>query len=167
MEGGYIKMIFVTLGTQDKSFVRLLREIDKLIANNVIVDDVIVQAGFTKYSSDKMKIIDYVSMEEFNNYVQESNLIITHGGVGSILAGCMAGKKVIAVARLAKYNEHESDHQIQIVKEFGSYGYILGCLEVTELGEALTKVKEFIPRKYIPNNKKMCNIITKFIDNNC
>ena len=42
-------MIFVTLGTQDKSFRRLLVEIDRLIEKGVIKDRVVVQAGDTEY----------------------------------------------------------------------------------------------------------------------
>ena len=53
-------MILVTLGTQDKTFVRLLDEIDKLINKGIIKDKVIVQAGFTKYSSDNMEIFDLI-----------------------------------------------------------------------------------------------------------
>ena len=45
-------MIFVALGTQDKSFERLLKIIDENIENNVITEEVIVQAGYTKYKSD-------------------------------------------------------------------------------------------------------------------
>ena len=42
-------MIFVTLGTQDKSFERLLKAIDKEIEKGTIKDKVVVQAGYTKY----------------------------------------------------------------------------------------------------------------------
>ena len=40
-------MILVTLGTQDKSFDRLLAAIDKAIENKIIKDKVIVQACLT------------------------------------------------------------------------------------------------------------------------
>ena len=47
-------MILVTLGTKDKTFVRLLEKINQLIDQGLIKDKVVVQAGFTKYSSDNM-----------------------------------------------------------------------------------------------------------------
>ena len=49
-------MILVTLGTQDKSFERLLK-IDELIDKQVIKEEVIVQAGHTKYESNNMEIL--------------------------------------------------------------------------------------------------------------
>ena len=104
-------MILVTLGTQDKSFDRLLKAIDKEIENKNIKEKVIVQAGYTKYKSDNMKIFDLVSEEELEKLVKKCDLLITHGGVGSILLGIRNNKKVIAAARLKKYGEHTNDHQ--------------------------------------------------------
>ena len=63
-------MILVTLGTQDKSFDRLLKAIDKEIENKNIKEKVIVQAGYTKYKSDNMKIFDLVSEEELVKLVR-------------------------------------------------------------------------------------------------
>ena len=44
-------MILVMLGTQNNSFHRLLEEVEKNIENGIIQEDVIVQAGYTKYKS--------------------------------------------------------------------------------------------------------------------
>ena len=48
-------MIFVTLGTQDKGFPRLLDAIEKQIKKGNIKEKVIVQAGLTEYKSKNMK----------------------------------------------------------------------------------------------------------------
>ena len=52
-------MIFVTLGTQDKNFDRLLVAIDKEIKKGNIKEKVIVQAGTTNFKSENMEIFDY------------------------------------------------------------------------------------------------------------
>ena len=57
-------MILVMLGTQNNSFHRLLEEIDNLIEKGIIKDEVVVQAGYTKYESKNMKIFGLVSLEE-------------------------------------------------------------------------------------------------------
>ena len=118
-------MIFVTLGTQDKNFDRLLVAIDREIKRGNIKERVVVQAGITDFKSDDMEIFDLISREKFESLMQECDLLITHGGVGSILTGLSYGKKVIAASRLAKYKEHVNDHQVQIVGEFSKKGYIL------------------------------------------
>ena len=157
-------MILVTLGTQDKTFVRLLDEIDKLINKGIIKDKVIVQAGFTKYSSDNMEIFDLIPQDDFNSLMDKADLIITHGGVGNIISALEKNKKVIAVPRLAKYGEHINDHQTQIIAKFNSLGYIIGLQDVAELAAALTKVKKFKPNKFIHNNNKMLNLVSELID---
>ena len=78
-------MIFVTLGTQDKEFTRLLEAIDREIEKGNIKERVVVQAGYTKYESKNMEIFDLISTDEFNKYIKSADLIITHGGAGSIL----------------------------------------------------------------------------------
>lgn len=158
-------MILVLLGTQNNSFRRLLEEVEKNIENGIIKEDVIVQAGHTKFNSNNMKILDLISKEELENKQNEASFIITHGGVGSITTSIKKGKKVIAVPRLHEYGEHVNNHQIDIVKKFDEQGYIIGIRNLEELSSAILKVKEFTPKKYEANNKLMLKIIDDFISN--
>ena len=158
-------MILVMLGTQNNSFHRLLEEIDDLINKGIINDEVVVQAGYTKYKSKNMKIFSLIPVEELEELIEKADLIITHGGVGSIISSLKKGKKVIAVPRLHEYQEHVNNHQKEIVEAFDKKGYIIGIQDVKELNEAIEKSKDFVPEKYLSSNKKMLNIIENFIDN--
>ena len=158
-------MIFVTLGTNDESFERLLKAIDKEIDKGTIKEKVIVQAGCTKYESKNMEILDLVPRDEFEKLISECNLLITHGGVGSILTGINKGKKVIVVPRLAKYNEHGNDHQLQIVENFSERKYILAVKDLNKLGKTIEKAKTFKPQKFVSNTHNIINMIEEFIDN--
>ena len=148
-------MILVTLGTQDKEFTRLLKAIDREIKNGVITDKVVVQAGCTKYESENMEMFDLIPANEFDEYIKKADLIITHGGAGSILTGVKNNKKIIAAARLAKYKEHTNDHQRQIIKEFSEQGYILELKDFNKLGKLIQKSKSFKPKKFTSNTKNM------------
>lgn len=158
-------MTLVILGTQDKTFERLLKAIEKQIKLGNLKKEVIVQAGSTKYTSKYMKIFDYIPMEQFSKFIDEADLIITHGGVGTILTSIRKNKKVIAVPRLSKYKEHENDHQLEIVSEFTKRGYIIPCYDLKKMDEAIEEAKTFKPKKYRSNNRKMLNIIENYIDN--
>ena len=114
-------MILVLLGTQNNSFHRLLEEVQKCIDEGTINDKVVLQAGFTKFVSDDMEIFNLIEKNKFNELIEQANIIITHGGVGSIVTAVKLGKKVIAVPRLRKYGEHVNDHQIQIVETFSKH----------------------------------------------
>lgn len=157
-------MIFVTLGTQDKEFTRLLEAIDREIEKGNIKERVVVQAGYTKYESKNMEIFDLIPTDEFNKYIKSADLIITHGGAGSILTAIKNNKKVIAAARLYKYKEHTNDHQKQIVKEFADEGYILELRDFNKLGKLIEKSKSFTPKKFVSNTPNMIKLIEDYIE---
>ena len=156
-------MIFVTVGSQ-LTFDRLLKAVDKEIEAGNIKDQVIVQGGKTKYKSKYMTIIKYLDLDEFENYIKNADLIISHGGVGSIIDALKYNKTVIATPRLKKYKEALNDHQIQIIENFGIEGYIIPLLDLTELNLAIEKVKTFKPKKYKSNTRNMVKLIEDYID---
>ena len=159
-------MILVLLGTQNNQFTRLLKEVEKCIEKGIINEEVIAQVGYTKYKSDKMKIFEMIDKEEMKKLVDDASLIITHAGVGSISISLRQGKKVIAVPRLSKFQEHVNDHQLDIVNEFQKKGYIIGIDDVSKLENAIKQSKNFIHKEYENNSKKLIKIIDEFIENN-
>lgn len=159
-------MILVMLGTQKNDFSRLLKEIEKCIDDGTIKEEVVVQAGSTKYDTNKMQIFDLIGREELDKKKEEANFIITHGGVGSIVGALKLGKKVIAVPRLKEYKEHVNDHQKQIVENFDSKGYIKGIINIKDLKDAILGINEFEPKKFESNTQSIINIVENYIDNN-
>ena len=159
-------MILVLLGTQNNSFTRLLEEVEKNIINNVITEEVIVQAGYTKYQSKNMQIKDFISSKKLDKLQDEASLIITHGGVGSIVSSLKKKKKVIAVARLKEYKEHVNNHQIDIVDLFNKKGYLIGLKDVSKLEEAIIKTNKFMPNEFKSETNNIMDIIESFISNN-
>ena len=151
------------IGTQNNSFKRLLKELDRLKENKIIKEEIIVQAGYTKYESKNLEIFDFIDKNKLEEYQDKADLIITHGGVGSIISSIKNGKKVIAVPRLKEYSEHVNNHQKDIVENFSEQGYIIGINNIKELEKAYKDIKNFKPKKYIPNNSKIIKIVEDFI----
>ncbi len=157
-------MILVTLGTNDKKFYRILEEIDRLIETGKIKDRVVVQAGCSAdYKTNNMEIFDLIPMDEFSKLMSKCDLLITHGGVGSIIDGLKNNKKIIAVARLKKYNEHHNDHQLQIIENFTNAGYILNLKDISHLEKLIEKAKTFKPKKYVSNTENMVKLVDELI----
>ena len=158
-------MILIALGTQDKPFYRLLQAVQKQIDNKKIKDKIIVQAGCSSdFKSNDMEIFDLIPIDEFDKLIEECDVLITHGGVGTIITGLKNNKKVIAAARLEKYGEHVNDHQLQIIENFTNAGYILSLNNFDELDKVLKNIKSFKPKKYKSNTKKFIEIIEKEIN---
>ena len=161
-------MILVLLGTQNNSFHRLLEEIEKNIENGIIKEEVVVQAGYTKYEpstqKQKIKIFDTIPKKELEKLIEKANLVISHGGVGSMVTANQKGKKVIAVPRYKKYHEHVNDHQIETIRIFERKGYVMIAENVEDLSELLEKSIDFEPVIYKKDqNSNIIEIIEKFI----
>lgn len=153
-------MILVTLGTQKQQFTRLLDYIE----NASIDDEIIVQAGFTKYHSSKMKIFDFIDYDKMNQYLDKADLIITHAGTGSIVSALQKNKKVIACARKSEYQEHVDNHQEEIVSVFYEEGYILKIDDEINLDDVMKNINKFKPKKFISNTDKFKKKLKKEID---
>ena len=162
-------MIFVTVGSRNYPFDRLFVELDKLYDEGIIKDNMFAQIGTSKYKPKNFEYKDFISQEEFLEYINNSSYVISHGASGSIMKALNAGKKVIAVTRLEKYGEHINDHQIQNNEAFGSNGYVLPVFEMNELKEAIVKIQNGTDNlKKWENKDPMAiqKIIDKFIQEN-
>ena len=159
-------MIFVTLGNQNFQFNRLLEKIQILIKNGVINDKVFAQIGHTIFESKHMEIVKFLTKEEFNNYITESNLVITHAGTGSLISSLRKDKKVIAAARLKKYREHIDNHQTEILSAFVKRNFILGLKEdLSDFERTLFEIDNFFPKKFISNNDFFNEKLSEVIKN--
>ena len=153
-------MILVTLGTQKQQFTRLLNKIEQC----KIEDEVVVQAGHTKYKSKKMKIFDFIDYKEMDKLIEKADLIITHGGTGSIVTPLKKGKKVIACPRSERYKEHVDNHQIQIVDSFAEVGYILKLDEEQDLNILISRIRKQKMTKFKSNAENFRKMIKEVID---
>lgn len=146
-------MVLVTLGTQKQSFKRLLDYIEE----SSLDDEIIVQAGHTKYESKKMKIFDFIDYETMDEYLKKADLIITHGGTGSVVTPLKLGKKIIGCARLSKFGEHVDDHQTELIGIFADEGYILEIKDGETLDYILKRLETFKPKEYKSNTHNFVN----------
>lgn len=158
-------MILVLLGSQENSFRRLLEQVEKCVENNIIRDKVVVQAGHTKFFSNEMEIFNFTSNENLNELIDKADLVITHGGVGSIMSCIKKGKKVIGVARLKEFGEHVNNHQKQIVENFHNKKYIIGTSNVEDLQHILQNIDEFKPELFSSTSGNIAKLVCDYIDN--
>lgn len=155
-------MVFVVLGTQKNQFTRFLNMVEELVKSGDIKEPVVAQIGYTKFETNHFRCFSMVKEEEFQKYVSDASVVITHSGSGALFSAIKKGKKIIAVARLQKYGEMIDDHQTELVKKLTEQGYILDG--TYSLKEAWEKLPDFTPRKYDFSNT-IGDVIANWIDN--
>lgn len=157
-------MIFVTVGSQKFQFNRLLKKIDELIESGDIKEDVFAQIGVSDYIPKNYNYKDFVTQDEFKEYMDKADLIITHAGTGAIVTALKKDKKVIAIPRLSEFGEHVDDHQIQLIDEFKEMNFIEPVYKIDELKLAIKNVREKTYNKYKSNTQKILDDIELFIE---
>lgn len=163
-------MIFVTVGSRNYPFDRLFKKLDELFENGILKDKMFAQIGTSTYKPKHYEYKDFISPEEFNSYIQEADIVVSHGASGSIMKALNADKKVIAVTRLEKYGEHINDHQIQNNEAFAQNHYVLMAdLELDNLGECFEKIESKdngLVKWENKNPMAIINMVDEFIKKN-
>lgn len=140
-------MIFVTVGTQKQQFTRLLEMLEK--SEELKNDEIIVQSGYTKYESNRLKLIDFVSFEKMEEYIDKSEFVISHGGVGSIFTALKRNKRVLVVPRLSKYKEHINDHQLEICEQLEKDDFILYLKDEKDFDKIIRRIRRRKNKEYM------------------
>lgn len=71
--------------------------------------------------------------------VAEAELLIMHGGAGSIIHSLQMGKVPVVMPRLSKYGEIIDDHQLEFVLALAESGRIVLAREPSDLAQAVSK----------------------------
>ena len=145
--------VLVTLGTQKFQFDRLLAEIDRLVETGEITCKIFAQTGGSDYEPKHFEHLKFLPKNEMKKMQQNADVIITHGGSGSIIEALKMKKKVIAIPRLEKY-----------VSKFADEGYIIQVREMKDLGDAIKNIEKFNPREYKGSSEELIDAIINIIE---
>ncbi len=157
-------MIFVTVGSQNFQFDRLLRALDNLIGGSELSEEIFAQIGVSNYKPVHYPYKEFLNREDFIEWIDKSDVVITHGGTGTIISSIKRGKKVIAVPRMSRYREHVDNHQLQLIREFSKMGLIYECQNCDELMQAVSCVKSIEFRKYESHTEDFIKSIDAYIE---
>lgn len=131
-------MIFVTVGTHEQAFNRLIKKVDELVAEGTINEPVVMQTGFSTYVPKHCEWHKMLSYDEMKQYIDEARIVITHGGPASFIEVLQAGKIPVVVPRLAEFGEHVNDHQEEFAQVVNKrYGNIIVIENVSKLARTL------------------------------
>ena len=161
-------MIFVTVGTHEQPFDRLVKYIDEMVGNKLITEKVIIQKGYTNYEPAYCETYKLIGYDKMNEFINESRIVITHGGPSSFIAPITIGKIPIVMPRLQKYNEHVNDHQLEFARQVEKkMNNIIVVENEKELQDAIIYYDEKIKKcksKNLNNNKKFNQNLEKIVE---
>lgn len=138
-------MIFVTVGTHEQPFNRLVEYMDKWSEKHQ--EEVIIQTGFSTYEPKFCtwsKLYPYSQMIE---YVEKASIVITHGGPSSFIMPLQCGKIPIVVPRQKVFDEHVNNHQVDFAKAVAErQGNIIVIEDVVKLEKILENYSAIVQK---------------------
>ncbi len=147
-------MIFVTVGTHEQQFDRLIRYMDELD----LEEEVMIQRGYSNYEPRHCKWKNLLPYSEMTDYVARARIVITHGGPSSIMMPLQSGKVPVVVPRQKRFGEHVNDHQVEFVQKISGSTNIIPVYNIEDLGGILEDYEELaFGKAEIKNNNAVFN----------
>lgn len=159
-------MTFVTVGNVMQGFRRLLEVVEDLAKKDLPgLKPVFIQTGHNvDFRPSHCQSTPFLSMEEFQQRIAQADLIITHGGAGTLLNVLRLGKVPVVMPRRHKYGEHVNDHQVQLVEALSSDGWVMPAYEPEDLEVAIVKARECSKRTGPRPQSRMAVLVAQAID---
>jgi len=129
-------MILLTIGTQ-LPFDRLVKAVDELALS--LPQQVFAQIGFSTHRPKNMEWSQTLQPAEFDRRFREASIVVSHAGIGTILAAQKHRKPLVIVPRLARYGEHRNDHQTATSNQVRDKRGVYVTTELSELQALLRR----------------------------
>lgn len=161
-------MIFVTVGTHEQPFNRLIKKVDELKREGIIQEDVIMQTGFSTYEPKYCEWSKLIPYQQMIKNVEVARIVITHGGPASFIMPLQIGKVPIVVPRQHKFDEHVNDHQVEFARNVSErMGTIIVIEDIEKLEEYIINYDEIVTsmkQGMSSNNVKFCEELEKIVE---
>ena len=161
-------MIFVTVGTHEQQFDRLIEYMDARKADGSIDEEVIIQTGYSTFEPKHCRWQKLFPYPEMVGLVEQARIVITHGGPSSFIMPLQVGKVPIVVPRQKAFDEHVNDHQVEFCRAVAErQKNILLVEDVAQLGKVIENYDLAAARlnnTQNSNNRKFCEDFSKLAE---
>lgn len=156
-------MIFVTMGTHEQPFNRLIQKIDGLKRDDVITEDVVIQTGFSTYEPKYCTWQKMFPFQDMVKYVKKTRIDITHDGPLPLIVPLQIGKIPIVMSIQSKFNEHVNNHQVLFTRAMKErYGNLIVVEDIKKQGEIIKNYDKLSAGMHGGEMNKNANHCAKF-----
>lgn len=160
-------MIFVTVGTHEQPFNRLVRRFDELVTGGILTEPVFIQTGYCTYEPKYCEWERFIPASEMKERMTAADVVVTHGGPSSFIEAMVAGKVPVVVPRLARYGEHVNDHQEAFARLVANRkGGIVPVYDVADLPGAIEEARRLsmLDAGFRSHNAEFCRELRERIE---
>ena len=159
-------MIFVTVGTHEQPFDRLVEYMDKWSEKHD--EKVIIQTGYSTCEPEYCEWKRSYPYQKILQMVSEARIVITHGGPSSFIIPLESGKIPIVVPRKKQFHEHINDHQTEFSRQFAQrQGNIIVVENIDDLGSIIENYEDIVrnmKNNMVSNNERFCKNLESIVN---
>ena len=159
-------MVFVTVGTHEQQFNRLVSYMDEWASSHD--EEVVIQSGFSTYEPQSAKFSKLYPYKTMVELVDKARIVITHGGPSSFIMPLQIGKVPVVVPRMKDFDEHVNNHQLDFARAVAErQGNIIVVEDVTKLADTIDNYESIVTgmkNGLNSNNEVFCNRFENLVD---
>jgi UDP-N-acetylglucosamine--N-acetylmuramyl-(pentapeptide) pyrophosphoryl-undecaprenol N-acetylglucosamine transferase len=148
-------------------FDRLVNSVSELKARGEIAEDVLIQTGVGGARPAGMNVVETLPFDELKAKLHEADIVVCHGGTGSLIMALREGCRVVAMPRLSSQGEHYDRHQSEITRALAARGMICVANSTEELSAALKEVRLRKPVMATSDPSELAAFIRVILDREC
>lgn len=158
-------MVFVTVGNATQGFLRLLRVVEDVAINGCLRGEhIVVQSGNNNWSGPpNCQSQPFFPTREFLRLVREAEMVISHGGAGTIIQILQSGKAPVVMPRRRKHREIVDDHQMELVQALAKEGRVIPAYEPEDLPCAIEEARRRSAQPAPPAPTRMIRLVEQAI----
>ena len=163
---GTIAMIFVTVGTHEQPFDRLVKEIDRLVEKSIVTEQVFIQTGYSLYEPQFCEHAKFLKFNEMLDKIENARVVITHAGPSSIMLALYKGKTPVVMPRQKEHGEHVDNHQMSFCRKLEDKGTVLAAYKSEEIKKKIENYEKIVEDLCSSSDKSLGleNRINKFAE---
>lgn len=137
-------LVFATVGAT-LPFDRLVKSVAALKAAGEVPEDILIQTGVGGYRPEGIETAETLDFGRVQNILREADIVVCHGGTGSLITALRQGCRTIVMPRLPALGEHYDNHQADITKSFAARGLVTIANTTEELSAAFKIARSRAP----------------------
>lgn len=156
-------LLFATVGVT-LPFNRMTEMVAELKTRGAIAEDVVFQTGIGGLTPQGMVAFETLSFDNMKTYLREADIVVCHGGTGSVITALREGCRTIVVPRIFERGEHYDNHQQEITTAFAARGLIQQANSPEELAAALIAARAMTPVLATTNPTKLIAYLDEVLE---
>jgi len=148
-------MIFVTVGTHEQPFDRLVKEIDRLVEKSIVTEQVFIQTGYSLYEPQFCEHAKFLKFNEMLDKIENARVVITHAGPSSIMLALYKGKTPVVMPRQKEHGEHVDNHQMSFCRKLEDKGTVLAAYKSEEIKNKIDNYDEIVKNLGYSGDKRL------------